>query len=108
MLEWNGDRVYDEIVTASKAATPETVDEAVLVAREFTPVLTGDAQRSLSRENDGLDVTWGFHVVDEQGQDRGIWIEIGAHGRPGVRPLRRAADIVYPTLAGRIRRRRGG
>lgn len=105
MLEWNGDRVYAEIIDAAKGATVETVDDAVRLGQELTPVRTGAERQSLSRENDGLDVTWGYHVKDEQGRDRGIWTEIGANGRPGVRALRRSADATYPTLSARIRRR---
>lgn len=103
-LEWKGDAVADRVERAAAEGTEQTVDAAVQEARHHTPVLTGAARDSLRREGDGLAITWGYHVTDEQGRDRGIWIEIGANGRPGVHALRRAADSQYPQLPTRIRR----
>jgi hypothetical protein len=107
-LEWNGDAVERAVVRAAAHATVAIVDECVVEARHNTPVLTGAARDSLEREGEGLDVAWGYHVADERGRDRGIWIEIGANGKTGHHALRRAADTHYPRLAGRIARSLAG
>jgi len=107
LLEWHGDAIVAKVERAAAAETVAVVDRAVEEARANTPVLTGEARDSLERENEGLAVTWGYHVVDEQGNDRGIWIEIGARGRAGAHALRRAADAQYGQLASGIRRRLG-
>jgi hypothetical protein len=99
-LTWKGDAIVAAVERDAAAATVETVDDAVLEARGHTPVETGLARDSLTRENDGLAVRWGYHV------SYGIWIEVGARGKAGIHALRRAADHQYAKLAGRIRRRR--
>jgi hypothetical protein len=104
-LEWNGEAVERAVIRAAVAGTVAIVDECVGDARHNTPVLTGEARDSLEREGEGLDVAWGYHVADERGRDRGIWIEIGANGKTGHHALRRAADTHYPRLAGQIARR---
>lgn len=103
-LEWRGDIIVRKIEARAAEATVTIVDRAVDDARGDTPVLTGEARDSLRRENEGLSVVWGYHVVDEYGNDRGIWIEIGARGKPGAHALRHAADVHYPDLAGEIAR----
>lgn len=107
-LEWRGDAIKAKVHQAAAEATTETLEAAIDDARINTPVLTGEARDSLRRDNDGTDQTWGYHVVDEEGRDRGIWIEIGANGRSGHHALRRAADNQYPRHAGRIARRFNG
>lgn len=106
-LEWKGDLIVAKVERAAVSAVGETVDAAVELAAGRTPVLTGEARDSLRKEGSGLSVTWGYHVLDEQGHDRGIWIEIGARGKSGAHALRRSADDTYPTLATRIARRVG-
>ena len=98
-LRWKGDQVVRNVEVAAVAGTVETVDAAVSDAQGNTPVLTGAARDSLTRENTGLSVRWGYHVV------YGIWIEAGARGKAGVHALRRAADAQYGRLASRIARR---
>lgn len=104
-FEWYGDRVAANVHQAAERGTVAVVDAAVQDAREHTPVLTGEARDSLRRDGDGLDIAWGYHVTDEQGRDRGLFIEIGANGKPGAHALRHAADVHYPRLPGEIARR---
>lgn len=94
---WYGDRVVAAVERAARIGTGEVVDDAVSDAQSETPVDTGAARASLSRENEGLVVRWGYHVR------YGIWIEIGERGRAGVHALRRAADRHYGSLHNRIR-----
>lgn len=97
-LHWKGDAVVARVERDAAAAMVETVDEAVIDARAETPVLTGAARDSLTREDDGLTIHWGYHVA------HGLWLEIGARGKAGLHAMRRAADRHYPRLAGRIGR----
>jgi hypothetical protein len=99
LLEWRGDLIADLVERAAAEATRETVDDAVEGARADTPVETGRARDSIRRENEGLSISWGYHIR------YGIWIEIGARGRAGVHAMRRNADRAYAGLTGRIRRR---
>lgn len=98
-LQWRGELVVARIERAAVAATRDTVEAAAAGTRADTPVLTGRARDSVRRENDGLAITWGYHVP------YGIFIEIGARGKAGVHAMRRNADRAYAGLAGRIRRR---
>jgi hypothetical protein len=98
-LIWRGKEVAAKVKRAAEEATVETVDVAVVETQANTPVLTGRARDSVARDNEGLSVTWGYHVP------YGIWIEIGARGRTGVHAMRRGADRAYAGLVGRIRRR---
>lgn len=102
---WYGDRVAANVHRAAVEGTVATVDAALEDARQHTPVLTGEARASLRRDGDGLEIAWGYHVTDEQGNDRGLFIEIGANGKPGHYALRHAGDVHYPRLAGEIARR---
>lgn len=104
-LEWNGDRIVANIIGAAERATPEIADQAAAEARANTPVLTGEARKQLERTGEGLDVAFGYvDLPDERGEDRGLYIEVGANGKPGHYALRRAADANFPRLAGRIAR----
>lgn len=96
-LTWKGDEIANRWELAAAEGMAETVDEAIADARVDTPVLTGAARDSLTREGDGLAIRWGYHVR------YGIWIEIGERGRAGVHALRRAADHQYGSLVERIR-----
>ena len=98
-LQWRGDIVAARVEHAAAEATRETVDDAVEGTRADTPVDTGRARDSVRRENDGLAITWGYHVR------YGIFIEIGSRGRAGAHAMRRNADRAYAGLVGRIRRR---
>lgn len=102
---WHGDRIVDKFIRAAEGGTEAVADAAVEDARQHTPRLTGEAAASLRRDGEGLEVAWGYHVTDEQGRDRGLYIEIGANGKPGAYALRGAADVHYPRLAGEIARR---
>lgn len=102
---WYGDRVERAAIAAVTGAARDVVDLAAADAAENTPRRTGEAARSVRREEDdegGTRIRWGYHVP------YGIWIEIGANGRAGVHALRRAADSFYGRVFGLARRRFGG
>jgi bacteriophage HK97-gp10 putative tail-component len=98
-FEWYGDAVGRAAIAAAEEAAAAIVDAAVEEAQRRTPVETGEARDSIYRENDGAEIAWGFHV------DHGFFIEVGANGRPGVYPLRGAADVTYPRLQPEAARR---
>lgn len=104
-LEWLGDRVVANVLGAAEDSSRAIVGDAAAEARVNTPVLTGEAREKLQPFGEGLNVGFGYvNLLDEQGNDRGLYIEVGANGKPGHYAVRRAADANFPRLPGRIRR----
>ncbi len=100
-FEWYGDEVATAAIAAAEAAALVVVEAAVEEAQRHTPVDTGAARDSIHWEREGDELVWGFHV------DHGFYIEVGANGRPGLYPLRRASDVTYPRLQAEAARRFG-
>lgn len=104
-LDWHGDDIKRKASEAARRGIDETMGACIGPAKERTPVVTGAAQGSvkivqLARHlGNRLVGLWGSADINYY-----IWIEIGARGRTGRYPLRRAADQEYPSLAQRIKR----
>jgi hypothetical protein len=105
LRQWNGKAVAIAFRIAGTEAINATMEEAVEIAQDFTPVRTGTLQKSIrilqkasSTGTGGLAGQWGTDVP------YAIWVEIGARGKSGVHMLQRAADIAYPQLKEKMRR----
>lgn len=132
-IDWKGPQVRMAVFDATKDAINEIMGDCVVEAQRNTPVVTGNARRSIKIQElarqDGNTVAglWGsadvaYFLSLEVGTQGGP-VNVTAHSRrapsgtihnvrahvrqtaprPGRYMLRSASDSHYPRLAGRIR-----
>ncbi len=102
-VEWNGPEIDRKYKEAARIGIDMTTASCVAPAKTNTPVVTGTAQGSIQFRparirRDRVSGLWGSFRVNYF-----IFLEIGARGRTGHLMLRRAADMMYPSLTANIR-----
>jgi hypothetical protein len=104
-LTWKGPNVQRDLDRAIEGAMNDTTAAAAIQAkrnhsgwRNVTGTAEGSIRGQPARKSGrGWSALFGSFDVDYF-----IWLEIGARGRAGDRTLRRAADVEFPKLAGRV------
>jgi len=105
-LDWKGDEVTPNMLSAAQFAIDQTMALAVVRAKEdlypghglITAVLQGSIQmRPAEIRGKAVVGTWGSFTVDYA-----LPVEEGTGSRPGLGYLQGAADAEYPKLATRV------
>jgi hypothetical protein len=107
-ITWKGDALKAQIDKATESAVNETLDDAVAQAKSNHPGWkneTGNAEAGIRAEKAKKhgDGHYEGQLVGETPYD--IFLEIGARGHAGDHTLRRAADVHFPKLGEKIKKR---
>lgn len=105
IVEWNGDKVLEDVLRAAESAIDETTKEAARRAADNAPRNRGQLASEVINEpaeRTRSSVVGKFGATSVRGFYGLFWEEY--RGRPFLRP---AADAVFPELASRIARRLG-
>jgi len=104
MLKWNGKPVIDKVMLASAKAIDSVMAKCIASAKIDVPVVTATLQGSIRMEpaqmqGDNLVGKWGSYNVMYA-----VFVELGTIFMDAQPYLRPAADRLYPTLPGEIKR----